>query len=165
MQQNHINGLESLKDELHITAKARNELEKRFQTNVIEKDTIFASLEEALDRIHTLERHIREQDSKLQSTMQHLDRVQQENSALYEKIVSFSFLFFVVAERTASNLNLHKMSQIKIRIFLKIRAQYKIPHAIHHCSTKWNATMIKASAINLVRPKRLCPKHVPFTIN
>lgn len=70
-------------------------MEKRFQTTVIEKDTIFASLEEALDRIHTLERHIREQDSKLQSTMQHLDRVQQENSALYEKIVSFQSLLIL----------------------------------------------------------------------
>lgn len=64
--QNHINGLESLKDELNIITKAKNELEKRLQTTVIEKDTIFSSLEEALDRIHTLERHAREQESKLQ---------------------------------------------------------------------------------------------------
>lgn len=63
--QNHINGLESLKDELNIITKAKNELEKRLQTTVIEKETIFTSLEEALDRIHTLERHSREQESKL----------------------------------------------------------------------------------------------------
>lgn len=60
--------MESLKDELNIISKAKNELEKRLQTSVIEKDTIFASLEEALDRIHTLERHVREQDNKLQVT-------------------------------------------------------------------------------------------------
>lgn len=60
-----MNGLESLKDELSMITKAKNEVEKRFQTTVIEKDTIFASLEEALDRIHTLERHVREQDNKL----------------------------------------------------------------------------------------------------
>lgn len=64
--QNHINGLESLKDELSIITKAKNELEKRLQTTVIERETIFSSLEEALDRIHTLERHSREQESKLQ---------------------------------------------------------------------------------------------------
>lgn len=64
-RQNHINGLESLKDELNIITKAKNELEKRLQTTVIEKETIFTSLEEALDRIHTLERHSREQESKL----------------------------------------------------------------------------------------------------
>lgn len=64
-EQNHINGLESLKDELNIITKAKNELEKRLQTTVIEKETIFSSLEEALDRIHTLERHTRDQESKL----------------------------------------------------------------------------------------------------
>lgn len=63
--QNHVNGLESLKDELSMITKTKNELEKRLQTTVIEKETIFASLEEALDRIHTLERHVREQDNKL----------------------------------------------------------------------------------------------------
>lgn len=65
ISQNHINGLESLKDELNIITKAKNELERRLQTTVIEKETIFTSLEEALDRIHTLERHTREQESKL----------------------------------------------------------------------------------------------------
>lgn len=60
-----MNGLESLKDELNMITKTKNELEKRLQTTVIEKETIFASLEEALDRIHTLERHVREQDNKL----------------------------------------------------------------------------------------------------
>lgn len=48
-----------------MITKTKNELEKRLQTTVIEKETIFASLEEALDRIHTLERHVREQDNKL----------------------------------------------------------------------------------------------------
>lgn len=64
--QNHVNGLESLKDELALITKAKSELEKRLQTSVIEKETIFSSLEEALDRIHTLERHVREQDTKLE---------------------------------------------------------------------------------------------------
>lgn len=64
--QNHVNGLESLKDELNIITRAKNELEKRLQTTVIEKETIFSSLEEALDRIHTLERQTREQENKLQ---------------------------------------------------------------------------------------------------
>lgn len=72
--------MESLKDELHIITKAKNELEKRFQTTIIEKDTIFSSLEEALDRIHTLERHIREQDTKLQVNFIASDEVKCEFS-------------------------------------------------------------------------------------
>lgn len=83
-----MNGLETLKDELHMITKAKNELEKRLQTSVIEKETIFSSLEEALDRIHTLERHVRELDTKLINTTNHLDRVQQENSTLNERLVS-----------------------------------------------------------------------------
>lgn len=74
ISQNHINGLESLKDELNIITKAKNELERRLQTTVIEKETIFTSLEEALDRIHTLERHTREQESKLVVTSFSHDR-------------------------------------------------------------------------------------------
>lgn len=83
-----MNGLDTLKDELNMITKTKNEIEKRLQTTVIERETIFASLEEALDRIHTLERHVRELETKLQNTTNHLDRVQQENSTLNERLVS-----------------------------------------------------------------------------
>lgn len=71
-----------------MITKTKNEIEKRLQITVIEKETIFASLEESLDRIHTLERHVRELETKLQNTTNHLDRVQQENSTLNERLVS-----------------------------------------------------------------------------
>lgn len=95
-------------------------MEKRLQMTVIEKETIFQSLEESLDRIHTLERHIREQDTKLevielncffwtissnllmniylnalQSTTKHLDRIQQENSSLNERLVSTDIQMYI----------------------------------------------------------------------
>lgn len=89
--QNHVNGLDTLKDELNMITKTKNEIERRLQTTIIEKETIFASLEEALDRIHTLERHVRELETKLQNTTNHLDRVQQENSTLNERLVSFFY--------------------------------------------------------------------------
>lgn len=65
-KQHHVNGLESLRDELNLISKTKKELEERLQTTVIEKETIFASLEEALERINTLDRHVRDQDKKLQ---------------------------------------------------------------------------------------------------
>lgn len=89
VRQNHIHGLESLKDELNITTKAKNELEKRFQTTVIEKDTIFSSLEEALDRIHSLERHVRDQESKLMVKNSKLNNSMNETNSNYY----FLFLF------------------------------------------------------------------------
>lgn len=140
-----MNGLESLKDELSMITKTKNELEKRLQTTVIEKETIFASLEEALDRIHTLERHVREQDNKLkvslpiarksidaretfdneivrlQSTTQHLDRVQQENYSLNEKLVS------------VDAVNVISFIRIKCELLVCFRAHIKIHRDIRRC--------------------------------
>lgn len=79
-----------------------------------------------------------------QSTMQHLDRVQQENSALYEKIVSFKPLDFN-----------HRLDYSQLFFSDFSRVPYKIHRGIHRCSTKWNAMTIKESVINLIRPKRL----------
>lgn len=102
-EQNHINGLESLKDELNIITKAKNELEKRLQMTVIEKETIFSSLEEALDRIHTLERHTREQESKLQvnyDTFYHIDEIKSQrfmiDSLRLPKTINWNISLFAV---------------------------------------------------------------------
>lgn len=64
--QDHVSSLESLKDELRLISEKKIELEKRLQNSLRERDTLTAALEEASDRIHTLERHAREQETKLQ---------------------------------------------------------------------------------------------------
>lgn len=61
-----MSSLESLKDELRLVAEKKSELEKRLQACVRERDALNAALEEASDRIHSLERHAREQETKLQ---------------------------------------------------------------------------------------------------
>lgn len=106
--QNHVNGLESLKDELEFITKTKRELEKRLQTTVIEKETIFSSLEEALDRIHTLERHIREQDTKLEVKFQvDLEVLFVINTRFWE----------ISAEREQQEVIIGIFTHIKFRIF------------------------------------------------
>ena len=61
-----MSSLEALKDELQMAAEKRAELERRLQVSVRERNTLNAALEEASDRIHSLERHAREQETKLQ---------------------------------------------------------------------------------------------------
>lgn len=61
-----MNGVESLRDELEMLSKNKDELEKRLQTSLVEKDTLCASVEESFEKIHILQRQMREQDMKLQ---------------------------------------------------------------------------------------------------
>lgn len=49
-----------------MVGEKKSEIEKRLQKSLRERDTLTAALEEASDRIHTLERHAREQETKLQ---------------------------------------------------------------------------------------------------
>lgn len=61
-----MNGVESLRDELEMITKSKEELEKRLQTSLVEKDTLCGSLDESFEKIHILQRQMREQDMKMQ---------------------------------------------------------------------------------------------------
>ncbi|KAI9587246.1 hypothetical protein GQX74_003093 [Glossina fuscipes] len=84
--QEHVNSLESIKCELNLTTEKRHELEKRLQLMQDEKENLGSALEEASDRIHMLERHAREQETKLETTLQTLERAQRENNVLSERL-------------------------------------------------------------------------------
>lgn len=86
--QNHAIGVESLRDELDMIAKNKEELEKRLQTSLVEKDTLCASLDEAFEKIHVLQRQLREQEMKLQATLNQMDRLKRENDTLSERLES-----------------------------------------------------------------------------
>ncbi|KAH8261578.1 hypothetical protein KR044_011878 [Drosophila immigrans] len=84
--QEHVNSLESIKTELNLTTGKRQELERRLQHAQEEKESLTSSLDEASDRIHMLERHAREQETKLETTLQALERSQRENNVLSERL-------------------------------------------------------------------------------
>lgn len=59
-----MNGVESLRDELDMLAKSKEDLEKRLQTSLFEKDALCASIDESRDRIHSLQKQMRDQEMK-----------------------------------------------------------------------------------------------------
>ncbi|XP_063709427.1 bicaudal D-related protein homolog [Culicoides brevitarsis] len=87
--QDHVNSLDSLKSELKMILEKKNELEHRLQISAAEKETLQTLLSEASDRIHTLERGNREQETKYKITIQTLDRLERENGTLSERLESF----------------------------------------------------------------------------
>ncbi|XP_073836985.1 bicaudal D-related protein homolog isoform X2 [Musca autumnalis] len=89
--QEHVNSLESIKTELNLTTEKRHELEKRLQAVQEEKQNLAAALEESSDRIHMLERHAREQETKLETTLQALERATRENNVLSERLGADSY--------------------------------------------------------------------------
>lgn len=87
--QDHVNSLESLKNELKLILEKKNELEQRLHYSASEKESLSAALTEASDRIHILERSTREQETNFKMTVQTLDRLERENSTLSERLESF----------------------------------------------------------------------------
>ncbi|XP_050085530.1 bicaudal D-related protein homolog isoform X1 [Anopheles aquasalis] len=87
--QDHVNSLESLKNELRLILDKKNELENRLHMTTNERENLSIALSEASERIHILERSTKEQDTKYQMTVQTLDRLERENGTLSERLESF----------------------------------------------------------------------------
>uniref|UniRef100_A0A182M2A9 Uncharacterized protein n=1 Tax=Anopheles culicifacies TaxID=139723 RepID=A0A182M2A9_9DIPT len=87
--QDHVNSLESLKNELRLILEKKNELENRLHMTANERENLSIALNEASERIHILERSTKEQDTKYQMTVQTLDRLERENGTLSERLESF----------------------------------------------------------------------------
>ncbi|KAL1396561.1 hypothetical protein pipiens_002650 [Culex pipiens pipiens] len=87
--QDHVNSLDSLKNELRLILEKKNDLENRLHMSVNEKENLSIALNEASERIHILERSTKEQDTKYQMTVQTLDRLERENGTLSERLESF----------------------------------------------------------------------------
>lgn len=87
--QDHVNSLESLKNELRLILEKKNDLENRLHMSSNEKENLSIALNEASERIHILERSTKEQDTKYQMTVQTLDRLERENGTLSERLESF----------------------------------------------------------------------------
>uniref|UniRef100_A0A182IRR1 Uncharacterized protein n=1 Tax=Anopheles atroparvus TaxID=41427 RepID=A0A182IRR1_ANOAO len=87
--QDHVNSLDSLKNELRMILDKKNELETRLHMTTNERENLSIALNEASERIHILERSTKEQDTKYQMTVQTLDRLERENGTLSERLESF----------------------------------------------------------------------------
>ena len=63
--QDHILYLENLKDEVAFVTKRKNELEKRVEELLSERESLNNTLDDTSDKIILLERHAREQDCQV----------------------------------------------------------------------------------------------------
>lgn len=92
----HINSVDSLRDELDLVLEKRNELERRLLIVASERDNFGTALEEASDRILLLERHAREQDIRYQQSLKEYS-LPQERLSIEDRLSGkfiFSFLNF-----------------------------------------------------------------------
>ncbi|XP_044261016.1 bicaudal D-related protein homolog isoform X2 [Tribolium madens] len=65
----HMNSVDTLRDELDLVTEKNKELERRLHMAAAERDSLANALEEASDRILLLERHAREQDLRYQHSL------------------------------------------------------------------------------------------------
>lgn len=81
-----------------MLSKNKEEIEKRLQTSLVEKDTLCSSLEESFEKIHILQRQIRDQDMKLQTTEKTLERLKRENDTLCERLESVNNIIIKISK-------------------------------------------------------------------
>ena len=98
--QDHMNGVNTLKDELELITEKNLELEKRVHLIASERDNTVITLEEATDRILQLERHIKEQDIRYQQSIKDYSlpheklSIEERLGGMYAQFVScFCFVF------------------------------------------------------------------------
>ena len=63
--QDHVTHLEILREEIDLVTNRKNDLEKKVQQLIAEKETIANALDESSDKMMVLERHTREQDCQV----------------------------------------------------------------------------------------------------
>ncbi|KAL0273109.1 UNVERIFIED_CONTAM: hypothetical protein PYX00_005863 [Menopon gallinae] len=90
--QDHASNLEILRDEIQMLSERKQELERRLQSVIEERDNLTLSLEESMERIHVLERHTREQDIQIRSTSRELERIRAANVTLGERLEAMNSL-------------------------------------------------------------------------
>ena len=61
----HVTHLEILREEMELATRRKNDLEKKIEQLIIERDQLNAVLEESSDKILMLEKQTREQDCQV----------------------------------------------------------------------------------------------------
>lgn len=84
--QDHMNGVEGLRDELELMTAKKTELERRLHMGLKERDALAADLEEASQRILLMERHARDQDMRYQQSMKDFNMPQEEKYSMEDRL-------------------------------------------------------------------------------
>ncbi|XP_050531299.1 bicaudal D-related protein homolog [Daktulosphaira vitifoliae] len=82
----HQSSLDVLREEIQFTAEKKQELERRVHAIQADRDQIAVALEEALDRVRSVERECREYEIKHHSLRKQLDELHRANCVLSSKL-------------------------------------------------------------------------------
>jgi len=105
--QDHVLYLENLKEEVAFVTKRKNELEKKVDELVSERDNLNATLDETSDKIVMLERHAREQDCQIQGNQREMCELRTNNQVLSERLecLSRSYSSAACSHASQSSIN------------------------------------------------------------
>lgn len=88
--QDHVNHLETLKDEINLVTQRKQNLEQRISELVGERSILSGDLDETSERILSLERQNREQDNQLRNNHRIMTELESKNQNLSERLESLS---------------------------------------------------------------------------
>jgi len=88
--QDQVGHLELMREEIMMLTEKKNELERRMQHLVTEREGLSSHLDESSDRIMVLERQCHEQELHLRETQRELCELRNANGSLCQRIESIS---------------------------------------------------------------------------
>ncbi|TRY70489.1 hypothetical protein TCAL_10105 [Tigriopus californicus] len=88
--QDHVNHLETLKDEINLVTQRKQNLEERISELVGERSILSGDLDETSERVLSLERQNREQDNQLRNNHRVMTELESKNQNLSERLESLS---------------------------------------------------------------------------
>jgi len=88
--QDHVGHLEIMREEVMMLTEKKNELERRMQQLLSEREGLSCNLDESSDRIHVLERRCHEQELTLRESQRELADTRNANGSLCQRLESMS---------------------------------------------------------------------------
>ena len=89
----HVTHLEILREEMELVTRRKNDLEKKIEQLIVERDQLNAVLEESSDKILMLEKQTREQDCQVHPSGNGKVTVRGQKTCKFDKIQIFAAVF------------------------------------------------------------------------
>ena len=89
----HVTHLEILREEMELVTRRKNDLEKKIEQLIVERDQLNAVLEESSDKILMLEKQTREQDCQVHPSGNGKVAVRGQKTCKFDKILILAAVF------------------------------------------------------------------------
>ena len=88
--QDHVTHLEILREEIDLVTHRKNELEKKVQSLLHERESLNSALDESNEKILYLEKHTREQECQIRHNDRELSELRSTSQVLSDRLSSLS---------------------------------------------------------------------------